>query len=375
MPEDKKLPPSDLNSSQVKWIWAILIVALLGISIAFIWKGFSSEKKQPQQPLPVLGQLRNFSLMDEMGNPFGTENLKGKIWIADFVFTRCAGPCPTMTLTMSKIEKSLRTSDDIRLVTFSVDPEFDTPEVLKAYSKSFSTKPNLWTFLTGNTKLVRQLAIEDFKIPLEISAPKPAVDDSSSILHSTHFVLIDGKGRIRGYYDSSDPQVAESALTDAHRLLRTQRALPTLNAILNSSSTILLLAAYRAVRRRRYALHRTLMYAALCTSAAFLTSYLTYHFAVQLTKHYEGPYPPVYFTILITHTFLAMGVLPLVLTTVAFALKGQKLDPSLSSLELSSHFSRHAKIARWTFPIWLYVSFTGVIVYLMLYQLPKLFAH
>jgi uncharacterized membrane protein YozB (DUF420 family) len=146
--------------------------------------------------------------------------------------------------------------------------------------------------------------------------------------------------------------------------------LPVVNATLNSTSTVLLLAGYWAVRTRRFILHRNLMYAAICTSALFLVSYLIYHFGFQLTKRYDGAFRSIYFTILISHTILAMSVLPLVLITAAKALQGQKGDPQLMSPELRERFAKHRRIARWTFPIWLYVSITGVVIYWMLYQLP-----
>ncbi len=147
--------------------------------------------------------------------------------------------------------------------------------------------------------------------------------------------------------------------------------LPLLNAALNSASAILLVSAYGAVRKRCWALHRNLMLATIVTSAAFLTSYLIYHFVFHLHTSYKGPFRPLYLGILLSHTLLAMAVLPLVLVTAARALRAQKSDPELSSPELKTHFARHRAIARWTFPIWLYVSITGVIIYLMLYQLPK----
>ena len=146
--------------------------------------------------------------------------------------------------------------------------------------------------------------------------------------------------------------------------------LPLLNAALNSASAILVVSAYCAVRRRRFALHRNLMLAALATSAAFLTSYLIYHFVFQLTTPYKGPFRPLYRCILASHTLLAASVPPLVLVTIARALRAQKGDPVFSLPELRAHFAKHRTIARWTFPIWLYVSVTGVVIYRMLYQLP-----
>jgi len=137
--------------------------------------------------------------------------------------------------------------------------------------------------------------------------------------------------------------------------------LPRLNAVLNTLATVLLLAGYRAIRRGRIPVHRSFMLAALATSLLFLVSYLTYHAQVGSVRfRSQGPIRPVYFTILISHTVLAAVVAPLVLVTVVQALRGR--------------FQKHRRIARWTLPIWLYVSVTGVIVYLMLYHLDPLLA-
>ena len=135
-------------------------------------------------------------------------------------------------------------------------------------------------------------------------------------------------------------------------------ALPTVNAVLNAASAALLLNGYRLIRRRRVAAHRACMLAALVTSSLFLASYLYYHAHVG-SVHYtgEGWLRPIYFTILATHTLLAASVPPLALRTLYLAWTGQ--------------IARHRRIARWTWPIWMYVSVTGVVVYLMLYRLPK----
>lgn len=132
--------------------------------------------------------------------------------------------------------------------------------------------------------------------------------------------------------------------------------LPTLNAVLNSVATVLLLAGYRNIRRRNIAAHRTCMIAAFVVSALFLVSYLTYHAHVgSVPFQRQGWIRPVYFTILITHITLAATILPLALVTIYRAWKGR--------------FEQHRRIARWTLPLWLYVSVTGVVIYLMLYQL------
>ena len=132
--------------------------------------------------------------------------------------------------------------------------------------------------------------------------------------------------------------------------------LPTLNATLNAITTVLLASGYFFIRRRRIAAHKFCMLSALCTSALFLISYLTYHFQIG-SKPFtgQGPIRIVYFAILISHTVLAVTIVPLVILTVRRAWRG--------------NFEPHARIARRTLPLWLYVSFTGVVVYWMLYQL------
>jgi putative membrane protein len=136
----------------------------------------------------------------------------------------------------------------------------------------------------------------------------------------------------------------------------TLRDLPTLNATLNAASAVLLLFAYAAIRRHEIERHRRLMLSAAFTSTAFLVSYLVYHAQVGSVRFQgQGPVRAVYFTILISHTILAAVIVPLVLRTLYLGLKRRD--------------DRHRRIARWTFPLWLYVSVTGVVIYLMLYQL------
>ncbi len=132
--------------------------------------------------------------------------------------------------------------------------------------------------------------------------------------------------------------------------------LPALNATLNASSAVLLVLAYRAIRGHRIEPHRRLMLAAAATSAVFLTSYLVYHAHVGSVRFTGvGPVRAVYFTILITHTILAVAIVPMVLRTLYLGLR-RRDEP-------------HRRLARWTFPLWLYVSVTGVVIYAMLYRL------
>jgi putative membrane protein len=133
--------------------------------------------------------------------------------------------------------------------------------------------------------------------------------------------------------------------------------LPAVNACLNGTSAILLTAGYRFIRRGNRIAHRNCMVAAFATSTLFLVCYLTYHFNVKAVTRFENPqwFRPIYLTILLTHTLLAVVVVPLVLMTLNRAVK--------------QRFELHKKIARWTWPIWMYVSVTGVVIYLLLYQI------
>ena len=133
-------------------------------------------------------------------------------------------------------------------------------------------------------------------------------------------------------------------------------AFPTLNAVLNGTSAVLLTAGYRFIRRKQVTQHRICMGSAVITSSVFLASYLYYHLHVGSVRFQgTGWLRPVYFTILISHTLLAVSLLVLVPITLARALR--------------ERFDRHRAIARWTWPIWMYVSVTGVVIYLMLYHL------
>ena len=132
--------------------------------------------------------------------------------------------------------------------------------------------------------------------------------------------------------------------------------LPHLNALLNGTSAVLLISGYAFIKQGRVQAHRTCQVSAVVTSVVFLASYLTYHYFHGTTRFAgQGIARPIYFVILTSHTILAIVIVPLVLVTLVRALRG--------------NFAKHRKIARWTLPVWLYVSITGVIVYLMLYQL------
>ena len=161
-------------------------------------------------PLPVLAQLPDFRLLERSGKTLGLADLKGKVWIADFIFTRCPGPCPRMSSRMASLQHNLRREDGLRLVSISVDPEFDTREVLAKYAGQYQAEEGRWFFLTGDKTAIHHLAKSGFLVG--------GVDDV--MLHTTRFVLIDRHGRVRGYYNSSDEEDLRKLGNDTRALLR-----------------------------------------------------------------------------------------------------------------------------------------------------------
>ncbi len=159
-----------------------------------------------RKPLPVFSQVPDFVLNTESGKPFVRQGLAGHVWVADFVFTNCEGPCPRMSSRMLAIQK--QTPNSVKLVSFTVDPVRDTPEVLAQYAKHFNADSSRWSFLTGTPEVLNYLAHDVFKLG----------SVGAGLDHSTRFVLIDKKGRIRGYYGLSDGDAVARVTADASRL-------------------------------------------------------------------------------------------------------------------------------------------------------------
>lgn len=200
-----------------QWISKVLLttgtVILMGSLVGLFWLNnkFGEHKQtMSSQDLPVLVQLPPFSLVERSNTPIGLDNLKGSVWIADFIFTRCAGPCPLMSSRMSKFQTTFKNESSLRLVSISVDPEYDTPRVLGDYANRFQATKDRWYFLTGDKAKIHELAKGGFLVG--------GVEDVT--LHSTRFILVDRRGRVRGYYDSQDDQDIQKLIHDTELLLR-----------------------------------------------------------------------------------------------------------------------------------------------------------
>ena len=162
----------------------------------------------PVKPLPVLGQVPQFQLTLQTGAPFDSHALDGHIWVANFIYTTCDGPCPMMSHQMRGVQNSTATTPELKLVSFTVDPAHDTPPVLAEYAAHFKADPARWYFLTGEMARLNDLGLNAFKLN--------SVDGGLS--HSTRFVLVDAKRRIRGYYLSSDDGFSKNLLHDIRQL-------------------------------------------------------------------------------------------------------------------------------------------------------------
>ena len=176
---------------------------------------FAAAACRRAEPLPDFGKVPDFVLTDETGQPFGTDQLRGKPWVANFVFTRCPTICPRFSAQMARIQAETR-GTPVRLVSFSVDPEHDTPEVLAAYGEKYKREPGRWSFLTGRRGAVESLVKEGFKQVLEI----PDGGDVLSLAHGSHFVLVDGQMRMRGFYSMTDAQSPSQVAERARQLLK-----------------------------------------------------------------------------------------------------------------------------------------------------------
>lgn len=197
-------------------LWAVLVVVMLGVIGAGAWDRLRDrDRDTPKADLPVLFQAPAFSLTDQEGKTVTDQDLRGHPYVASFIFTQCAGPCPLITAKVASLQKSIR-NPAMQFVSFSVDPEHDTPAVLKDYAGRFQADPKRWHFLTGDPKAV-YAAVRGMNAALE-----PANADNP-IMHATFLLLIDDRGQCRGIYDTgehADPATLNRLARDAEKLAR-----------------------------------------------------------------------------------------------------------------------------------------------------------
>ena len=349
--------------------------------------------------------LPDFSLTHIDGTQVTKQTLQGKPWVACFFFTRCKGPCPLLIAQMSQLQRET----GVTLVAITVDPENDTVDILRNYAAEYieigKDYPNAkWYWLTGSKADVFRLIHQGF---LQIAYDQEDAPSGFEVAHNNNLMYVDDSGRVRGKYlgtdegatallrriiQGKDPvgkmmpgvlnsmaksQQPPSDIVDTSipglTISRTQtedespektdtvpawvRNLPAVNAGLNSLATVLLLGGFVLIKQGRRKAHEVAMLSCFGVSAVFLISYLTYHYwAGHKPFPGTGILKTVYLLILLTHIVLAATVPVLAITTIVLGLR-QK-------------WVLHRRWAKVTFPIWLYVSVTGVVIYVMLYRLP-----
>ena len=195
------------------WKATLILIPLLTAAGLFFLRQVEVARLA-SHTLPEEGVVPPFQLTNQNGESFGSQQLLGRIWIADFVYSTCPGPCPMISTRMGELQKPLRDTD-VRLVSFSVDPQHDTPAVLREYAAKLNAQPDRWEFLTGDKAAIYRLSRDGFKLAAnEGEAGKP--------IHSTRMVLVDRRGVIRGYYDATDADAVTRLLADVAHLRRQQ---------------------------------------------------------------------------------------------------------------------------------------------------------
>ncbi|MDA0835080.1 MAG: DUF420 domain-containing protein [Planctomycetota bacterium] len=381
-----------------------------------------------ERPLWDPRGIQDFELIERSGETVTKNDLLGKPWAISFIFTRCRFTCPQVTTSMRELQQALK-EQDVRLISLTVDPETDTPEQLANYADAYGADPDKWLFLTGNRIEIYDLIKRSFRMPVKVISQEDFLHtnnvlyvDAEGVVRGKYDSLkpddmvelrkvLQGKkppqmtltveefaekypalaaappnepipthsddapDRVKGKGASKDIVSAEQREKDeiifadppADMQPKTVPAwvlkLPAVNALLNGLATVLLIQGFVFIKQRRISAHKNTMLAAFAVSIAFLACYVVYHVMLQQhtgsgSKPFQGTgiIRPIYFSILISHVVLAAVVPVLAIRTIYLGLCGR--------------FEAHKKWARWTFPIWVYVSVTGVMIYGMLYHWP-----
>lgn len=189
----------------------------LVVGLVIMSRQKEDERWNSENKIDTYWEVGDFELIDQNGQPFSSEELEGKIWLANFVFTSCAAECPLLTQQMSLVRRNLGSRPDIAFVSFSVDPQTDTPQRLKDYAKLYGEDPS-WTLLTGDIDKVTELVTKKFLVPLSKDESPTAEAGDRTISHSDKMLIIDGKGVVRYFCNGLNQRTVES-LTDVFQVL------------------------------------------------------------------------------------------------------------------------------------------------------------
>ncbi len=206
MAEEKD--PSQLTPPRVPLSGPLTLALAALVLAALIAYGIWQRVRPQGAELDIYGEVPAFTFTNERGEPVSNSTFGGTIWVADFIFTRCGGQCPRMTVAMRDLQRWLTQQkiDDVLLFSLSVDPEHDTTTTLQEYALRYDYDPWRWSFCTGDKATIYRFIREGFKLGLDDQPAPGTAPENEPIIHSSKFVLIDRKGRIRGYFDGLDEQ-------------------------------------------------------------------------------------------------------------------------------------------------------------------------
>lgn len=197
-------------------VGVVLSVVLVGLVIHQLQMPPADRRQPVLERLARYGAAPDFSLIERSGRPVSARDLRGRVWIADFIYTSCKDTCPLQSRAMAALQMDLKEDGDLRSVSITVDPLTDTTALLTQYADRYGADPQRWLFLTGELKEIRRIVQEGFRLS---AAPVDGTTRDPVVFHSTRFVLMDRDGEIRGYYDSNDPQALKRLRENARTLL------------------------------------------------------------------------------------------------------------------------------------------------------------
>ncbi len=211
-------PMAPASSPALDWvrrnIW--YIGAALGILVITGTRPFLVKRPDPP---PIIATVPDFELVDQDGKPFAKQDMQGDVWVVGFIFTRCQSLCPPISAAMVRFQEHLLRSqfDDVQMLTITVDPDYDKPEVLKAYAEKLGAEESQWRFITGSKEDIEALVVGGFKLAIgEVEEESPGVFD---IAHASRLALVDRQGNVRGLYRTDDEGLEELY----HRILAVRR--------------------------------------------------------------------------------------------------------------------------------------------------------
>ena len=197
-------------------VGTVLSIVLVSLVIQQLRTPPAAPRQPVLEQLARYGPAPDFSLVERSGRPVSAGDLRGRVWIADFIYTQCRDTCPLQSRAMAALRTDLKGYDDLRSVSISVDPLTDTPALLSRYADRYGADPERWLFLTGELGEIRRIVQDGFRLS---AAPVDGHTHDPVVFHSTRFVLVDRDGIIRGYYESRDPRALERLRRNARSLL------------------------------------------------------------------------------------------------------------------------------------------------------------